>query len=96
MKPLSIVYSPEAQHYIRRLHPSVKSALRNIIEELFENPLKGKALREEFEGFRSHRFKKYRVIYQYEENKKQIEILFAGPRIEVYRLFAEYLKKMKS
>lgn len=67
-----------------------------MIEELSLEPLKGKPLRDEFEGFRSHRFKKYRVVYRHAENKGLVEIAFAGPRRDVYQLFSNYLKKLKS
>ena len=94
MKPIQIVYSLEAQRYLCHLTPSVKTALRFLIDELQTDPWKGKPLKDEFEGFRSHRFKKYRVIYRYVEEKRRIEILFAGERIEVYRLFSEYLSNL--
>ncbi len=37
MKALNIVYSLVAKEYLRKLHPSVKSGLREIIEELIQN-----------------------------------------------------------
>jgi mRNA-degrading endonuclease RelE of RelBE toxin-antitoxin system len=94
MKLAEIVYSPTARKYLRHLHPSVKQALREAIEELGVEPLKGKPLQEEFEGFRSHRFKRYRVIYRYVEKEHRVEVLLAGPRQEVYRLFGDYLKEL--
>ncbi len=96
MKLARIVYSPVARHYIQHLPPALKAPLREAIEELELEPLKGKPLQEEFEGFRSHRFKKYRVIYRYREKQNRVEILFGGPRSNVYTLFSDYLKKLQS
>lgn len=96
LKPPRIVYSPTARLFLKHLHPGIKKALREAIEELPPEPYKGKPLQDELEGFRSHRFKRYRVIYRYLENENQIEVLYAGPRKEVYRLFSDYLKKMQS
>lgn len=92
MKPARIVYSPTAKVFIKHLQPSVKKALREVIDELVLEPLKGKPLQEEFEGFRSHRFKRYRVIYRFMENQNRVEVLFVGPRSDVYQLFSDYLK----
>ena len=94
MKPVQIVYSPTAKEYLRHLYPDLKKSLREAIEELLADPRKGKPLREEFDGFRSHRFKRYRIIYRYREDKHRVEIAFAGGRSDVYRLFSDYLKKL--
>lgn len=90
-----IVYTPTAKQYLTHLHPELKRGLRFVIEELAEEPLKGKPLQRELEGFRSHRFKKYRVIYQFNEKKNRVQILFAGPRTDVYELFGRYLRETK-
>jgi addiction module RelE/StbE family toxin len=96
VRPARLLYTPTARDYLRHLHPSLKNALREAIEELALQPLKGKPLQEEFEGFRSHRLKRYRVVYRYDEVKNQIEVLLAASRSDVYRLFSDYLKKLKA
>lgn len=96
MKLARIVYSPTARDYLKHLPPAVKSPLREAIEELALEPLKGKPLQEEFEGFRSHRFKKYRIIYRHQEKQNRVEILFGGPRSNIYTLFSDYLKKIRT
>lgn len=95
MRAVRLTYTPTARDYLKKLHPDLKKALREMIEELIEDPKKGKPLRDEFEGFRSHRLKKYRVIYRYEEAENLVEIIFAGPRRDVYRLFSSYLKGLR-
>lgn len=92
MKPAAIHYTPAARQYLRHLHPSIKSPLRSIIEELAQDPLQGKPLRDELTGFRSHRLRSYRVIYRYLEPRHCVEVVFAGPRRDVYEIFARFLK----
>lgn len=96
MKPRRIVYTPTARQYLKHLHPDLKKALKESIEELSLEPTKGKPLQDEFEGFRSHRLKRYRVIYRHNEDKDLVEIYFAGPRKDVYRLFSKYLKDLQA
>lgn len=95
MKVYQIVYSPTARDLLRHFQPSLKTALREAVEELVSTPIKGKPLQEEFEGFRSLRFKRYRVIYRIVEEKRRIEVLFAGPRRDVYSQFGDYLRSLK-
>lgn len=63
------------------------------IDELKKNPNLGKPLQEDFVGYRSHRFKRYRVIYKYHERQNQINVIFAGNRLDVYEQFSKYLKR---
>ena len=95
MKSLKIAYTQTASVYLKHLHPAVKKPLKEIIEELAIRPFLGKPLKDEFEGFRSHRLRRYRVIYRYQEEKNRIEILLAGPRVDIYSRFAELLIKTK-
>jgi addiction module RelE/StbE family toxin len=95
VKTVRLLYTPTARDYIRKINPSLKRPLREAIEELSIDPLKGKPLQEEFSGYRSHRFKKYRIVYRFQEVKNTVEIIFAGPRSDVYQLFSDYLEKLR-
>lgn len=95
MKKIKIAYTPTAAAFLRHLHPIAKKPLKEIIEELALKPFLGKPLRDEFEGYRSHRLRKYRVIYRYHEEESRVEIVMAGPRTDIYTRFSEILKKMK-
>ena len=96
MKPVAIFYSLSVQSFLRHLHPTLKKPIREAIEELSEEPLKGKPLQDELFGFRSHRYKKYRVIYRFIEKKNRVEIIYAGPRSDVYEIFSQKIKGLKS
>jgi len=90
-----IVYAPAAQSLLQHFQPILISALRSAIEELASEPLKGKPLQEELEGFRSLRFKRYRVIYRCVEEKRRVEIIYAGPHRDVYAQFGDYLRNLR-
>ncbi|EKD51055.1 MAG: hypothetical protein ACD_62C00357G0009 [uncultured bacterium] len=94
-RSIKIEYSKTAATIIRHLPPSAKGPVRHLIEQLSTQPCLGKPLRDELEGYRSHRYNRYRVIYCYHEDKKLIEIIFAGQRADVYSLFSRYLKTQK-
>ena len=49
---------------IRNLHPLLKVDIRAGLQLLLQNPESGKALKEELQGLRSFRIKRYRIIYR--------------------------------
>ncbi len=93
MGKIKLRYTLTAAKIIRHLSPSIKPAIRTEIETLIDNPLRGKALRNELAGFRSLRFKYYRIIYQYDDVKQVVDIHFAGSRTDVYLLFGNMMKR---
>jgi mRNA interferase RelE/StbE len=70
---------------IRNLHPLIKTDIRNALRLLTQNPLYGKLLKEELDGLRSYRIKKYRIIYRIPVTPLQtLEIIAIGPRKNIY------------
>ena len=69
--------------HVRKLHPHIKKKFRNAFEMILDNPLSGKALKEEFAGLRSFRVGRYRVIYRLSV-KGNIEVIAIGPRKTIY------------
>ena len=69
---------------LRKLHPTIKSHIRIGLQTLLENPSSGKALRDELQGLRSHRVKRYRIVYRIDREKRRIEIVAIGPRRIIY------------
>lgn len=67
---------------VRHLHPELKSAVKAAITEILEDPLCGKALKDELDSLRSYRIKKFRIIYLIE--RKWIDIVTIGPRKRIY------------
>jgi mRNA interferase RelE/StbE len=69
---------------VRGLHPLIKSQIRSALQTLLDDPLCGKSLKEELQGLRSYRVKKFRIIYRVARKKKELEIIAIGPRRNIY------------
>ena len=77
-------YTPEAASRIRKLHPQVKQEIREAIRILLDVPLSGHSLQEELFGYRSYRVRSYRIIYRLNDEGRMIDVVFVGPRRNVY------------
>jgi len=88
-------YTPEASAIIKRLHPTIKTAVRVGIGEIMETPLAGRELQLELRGFRSFRVSRNRIIYKINEEESCIEIHYVGPRRDVYESFRDLLSRKK-
>jgi mRNA interferase RelE/StbE len=70
---------------IRNLHPLIKADIRVALHFLLQTPNGGKALKEELNGLRSYRIKRYRIIYRVvAPPEKILEIVAIGPRKNIY------------
>jgi len=96
MKPLRPRYTPEAASLIRSLHPEVKRRIREGIRSLCENPIMGHELHFDLSGFRSHRVKNYRILYQVNDQEGFVEIYYVGHRRDVYESLRALLIEKES
>jgi len=81
--------TPTAGRMFNRLHPTVIKQLKSILEELYENPYIGKALRDELTNFRSLKIKRYRVVYQIDNRNKEAIIYAIGHRRDIYEIVTQ-------
>lgn len=77
-------YTPEAAERIRKFHPQVKREIKEGIRELLLSPLAGHSLQFELAGLRSYRVRTYRIIYRINNDESCLDIVFVGPRRNVY------------
>jgi len=84
-------YTKEAADRIRKFHPQVKAEIKQGIKDLLVTPLAGHALQYELAGFRSHRIRTYRIIYRLHDDESCLDIIFVGPRRDVYEELRELL-----
>jgi len=91
MKSYRARFTPEASRIIKKLHPTIRAALRSGIRDILNDPLVGKELQLELRGFRSLRVSRYRIIYRIVEEQLAIEIHYVGPRRDIYETFRELL-----
>lgn len=68
---------------LRSLHPDIKKKIKSALKMISEDPCVGKALKDELEGLKSYRVKRFRIIYQIEKDK-EINIVAVGPRANIY------------
>lgn len=79
-----LLVSDDVASVLKNLHPTIKTHIRTGLQEILVNPYCGKALKEELQGLRSYKIKRYRIIYRIRPKKKQIEIIVIGPRKHIY------------
>ena len=77
---------------IRSLHPDIKKKIKHALKAIINDPNEGKALKDELQGLRSFRVKRFRIIYQVVD-KKEIQIVALGPRAFIYEETYRLLKK---
>jgi mRNA interferase RelE/StbE len=96
MKKWKMRFTPEASRLLSKLHPENKRRIKKALGELQQDPYPGKDLQEELSGFKSLRIKKYRVVYNINEEEKIIQILYIGRRSDVYEQFRHLLTELKN
>jgi len=73
----------EIASLIRGLHPRIKGQIKAAFGNIIVNPYCGKALKDELEGLRSFKVKRYRIIYRISP-RKELEVVVIGPRRNIY------------
>ena len=78
---------------MRHFHPRLKAGVKAALRDILEDPACGKALKDELEGLRSYRVKRFRIIYRV--GGKFIEIVAVGPRRVIYQETFRLIRKEK-
>lgn len=86
-----LVYSEASREQARSLHPSIKPLVKARIEELQEDPYRGKPLERDLAGYRSHKAKRFRILYKIDQPTQTVQIHYVGHRKDIYELFKERL-----
>lgn len=60
---------------------------------ILETPYCGKPLKDELEGLRSLRVKRFRIIYQLNTDNKEVDIVVIGPRKTIYEETYRFIRK---
>jgi mRNA interferase RelE/StbE len=94
MMAYRLLYSQTSRKLIKSLHPEIKSLVKFHVQQLKENPHRGKALERELSGYYSLRMKRFRVIYEIDHFHHAVHIHYAGHRKNIYELFREILEKV--
>ena len=67
---------------VRHCHPRLKAKIKAALQDILSNPSCGKALKDELEGLRSYRVRRFRIIYRVDRGTAAIVAI--GPRRFIY------------
>ncbi len=84
--------TPTAAGIFNRLHPDIKRQLKSRLKTLYDTPHMGKALQDELIDFRSLKMKRYRAIYQIDDQNKTVIIYAIGHRRDIYEVITELIR----
>ncbi len=92
---MKLRFSSQAKKQIQNLPPLMKSGIRLALSELETSPYLGKPLQRELFGYRSLRYKRYRILYQVNTSEKYIEVFLLGKRVSIYEEAREIFGRFK-
>lgn len=95
MKKFKMRFTPEASHLLSKFHPESKMLIKKALNDLQQNPYLGNDLQEELYGFKSFKIKRYRIIYNLDEDTNFVQIFYVGHRKDVYEEFRLLLNKLQ-
>jgi len=85
-------YAASAARSLRKLDPQVQRRIRAALEQLAEDPERGKPLQLTLSGLRSWRSGDFRIVYRIVQNHVEILVLAIGHRREVYDRLRDRLR----
>ncbi len=94
MKNIRLKFTLEAARLLAKLHPEAKKFIKASLEELLRNPYLGDDLQQELSGFKSYKIKRYRVLYDINEEEEVIQVYYVGHRRDVYEQFRDLLSDL--
>ena len=80
---------------IRGLHPEIKRKITGSLKRLVLEPHTGKLLKDEMEGLRCFKVKRFRIIYRI-AMQREIQIIAIGPREQIYEETYRLIRKERS
>ncbi len=94
MKDIRLTFTPEAAKLLSRLHPESKKFIKEGLTELRQNPHLGDDLQQELSGFKSYKIRRYRILYDLNEEEGVIQVYYVGHRRDVYEQFRDLLSDL--
>ena len=95
MKKFKIRFTPEASRLLSKFHPENKMLIKQALNDLRQKPYLGNDLQEELYVFKSFKIKRYRIIYNVDEDTNFVQIFFVGHMRDVYEEFRLLLNKVQ-
>ena len=89
LMPYQLFYSHTSRNQIRKLHPDIKSIIRDRLKTVSQKPYIGKRLERDLSGYFSFRARRFRIIFKIREEEQIIEVHYVGHRRDIYDLLKE-------
>ena len=86
--PFKVLLHPKAANLLKKLDPTVQEGLKKRMQRLKTEPTEA-GEKYKYSDFWKLRGGKYRAIYEIDHEKKQVTVLFIGPRDKVHDDFAK-------
>ena len=96
MKDLRLTFTPEAARLLANLHPESKKLIKAGLTELRQNPHLGDDLQQELSSFKSYKIKRYRILYDINEEEEVIQVYYVGHKRDVYEQFRDLLNNFQN
>ena len=96
MKDLRLTFTPEAARLLANLHPESKKLIKAGLTKLRQNPHLGDDLQQELSSFKSYKIKRYRILYDINEEEEVIQVYYVGHRRDVYEQFRDLLNNFQN
>ena len=78
--------------FIRGLHPQIKRKIKGSVKNIAIEPNSGKPLKDEFQGLKSFRVSRFRIIYRVAA-PREIQVIAIGPRERIYEETFRLIRK---
>jgi mRNA interferase RelE/StbE len=82
---ISISWERRAVKELASLPRQEQQRVFDAVEQLFDDPLRGRPLSSEWKGLRRLRVGRYRVIYAFDGSQLLVTVVRVGDRKDVYR-----------
>jgi mRNA interferase RelE/StbE len=79
-----LTYAASAARSLRKLDPQTQRRIRAALEQLAEDPERGKLLQSSLRGLRSWRTGDFRIVFRIVEDRIEIVVLAIGHRRDIY------------
>ena len=80
--------TPTAAEMFNQLHPDIRKELKAALKGLCETPYMGKALQDKLFSLHSLKMKRYRAVYQINDQDHTVTIQAIGHRRDIYEIMA--------
>jgi len=91
--PFRLDMPPHVAEVIRSLHPDLKQLIKSVIRTIAASPECGEPLKQELDGLRKYRVRRFRIVYTVDQKRRIIRLMAVGHRRSVYEELTERFRR---